>query len=168
MICKSMKDFQHQSQTQLPQWVMARFPRITSIWLRTPNWFHQAVRFGMVGVLNTGVDLGFYWILTRWIPFFDDEHVLAKAISYTLGVINSYIWNRSFTFRSQVRSPKRFLLFFAINLIAVGINSGMMALALHGLNLPEWVGLVMATVVTMTFNFTTSKFVVFKQTAGNN
>jgi putative flippase GtrA len=148
--------------TQLPPWILQRFPRMANLWLGTPNWFHQAVRFGMVGVLNTGVDLGSYWILTRWIHFFDNEHVLAKAISYTLGVINSYIWNRSFTFRSQVRSPKRFFLFFLINLIAVGINSGILALALHGLNLQEWVGLVMATVITMTFNFTTSKFVVFK------
>ena len=163
MICQSMKNFPNQSETQLPLWILERFPRMTNLWMRTPNWFHQAVRFGMVGILNTGVDLGSYWTLTRLIPFFDDAHVLAKAISYTLGVINSYIWNRSFTFRSQVRSPKRFMLFFLINLVAVGINSGMMALALHGLNLPEWVGLLMATVITMTFNFTTSKFVVFKQ-----
>jgi len=154
--------------TQLPAWILKYFPRMTGLWLRTPNWFHQAVRFGMVGVLNTGVDLGSYWILTRWFPFFDDKHVLAKAISYTLGVVNSFIWNRSFTFRSPVRSLKRFILFFLINLIAVGINSGMMALALHGLNLPEWIGLVIATVITMTFNFTTSKFVVFKQPVGSN
>jgi putative flippase GtrA len=163
-----MENLPNPSRTQLPSWILEHFPRITGLWLRTPNWFHQAVRFGMVGVLNTGVDLGFYWVLTRLIPFFDDSHVLAKAISYILGVINSYIWNRSFTFRSQVQSPKRFILFFLINLIAVGINSGMMALALHGLNLQEWVGLVMATVITMTFNFTTSKFVVFKQPSDIN
>ncbi len=148
--------------TQLPSWIIERFPRITALWLRTPIWFHQAVRFGMVGVLNTGVDLGSYWILTRLIPVFFNNHVLAKAISYTLGVINSYLWNRSFTFRSQVRSPKRFVLFFLINLLAVGINSGMMALALNVFHSPESVGLVMATVVTMTFNFISSKFVVFR------
>ncbi len=148
--------------TQLPTWIVDHFPRITALWLRTPNWFHQAVRFGMVGVLNTGVDLGSYWILTRLIPLFFNNHVLAKAISYTLGVINSYLWNRSFTFRSQVRSPKRFVLFFLINLLAVGINSGMMAIALNVFHSAEWVGLVMATVVTMTFNFITSKFVVFR------
>jgi putative flippase GtrA len=149
-------------QTQIPTWILERFPRITGLWLRTPNWFHQAVRFGMVGVLNTGVDLGCYWIMTRLIPFFANAHVPAKAISYTLGVINSYFWNRNFTFRSQVRSFKRFIIFFVINLIAVGINSGIMALALHVFFVPEWVGLVMATLVTMTFNFATSKFIVFQ------
>jgi len=152
-------------QTQLPSWIVERFPRITALWLRTPNWFHQAVRFGMVGVLNTGVDLGSYWILTRLIPLFFNNHVLAKAISYTLGVINSYLWNRSFTFRSQVRSPKRFVLFFLINLLAVGINSGVMALALNIYHAPEWVGVFMATLITLTFNFITSKFVVFRQPA---
>ena len=159
----SMQNHPNHPQTQLPTWVVEHFPRITALWLRTPNWFHQAVRFGMVGVLNTGVDLGSYWILTRLIPLFFNNHVLAKAISYTLGVINSYLWNRSFTFRSQVRSPKRFVLFFLINLLAVGINSGMMAVALHVFHSAEWVGLVMATLITMAFNFTTSKFVVFRQ-----
>ncbi len=149
-------------QTQTPSWILDRFPRMTGVWLRTPNWFHQAVRFGMVGVINTGVDLGSYWIMTRLIPVFANAHVLAKAISYTLGVLNSYFWNRNFTFRSQVRSPKRFFLFFFINLLAVGINSGIMAIALHGFHFPEWVGLVMATLVTMSFNFVSSKFVVFK------
>lgn len=151
--------------TLLPDWLQKRFPRITGLWLRTPNWIHQAVRFGMVGVLNTGVDLGSYWIMTRLVPFFGDAHVLAKAISYTLGVINSYLWNRSFTFRSQNRSLGRFVLFFVINLLAVGINSGMMALTYKTLGLPEWVGLVTATVITMTFNFVTSKFVVFRQSS---
>lgn len=152
-----------QTETQLPSWVMKRFPNLTGIWLRTPNWFHQAVRFGMVGVLNTGVDLGSYWILTRFIPYFENAHVLAKAISYTLGVLNSYLWNRSFTFRSQIRSPKRFAIFFLINLVAVGINSGLMALSLHVFELPEWVGLLIATAITMTWNFTTSKFIVFRE-----
>ncbi len=104
---------------------------------------------------------GSYWILTRLIPVFFNNHVLAKAISYTLGVINSYLWNRSFTFRSQC-AHQRVVLFFMINLLAVGINSGMMAIALNVFHSPEWVGLVIATVVTMTFNFISSKFVVFR------
>lgn len=148
--------------TQIPARILNHFPRMTGMWLRTPNWFHQAVRFGMVGVINSGVDLGSYWILTRLIPFFANAYVPAKAISYTLGVINSYFWNRNFTFRSKIRSPKRFFLFFMINLFAVGINSGIMAIALHELLLLEWVGLVMATLVIMTFNFATSKFIVFQ------
>ncbi|PKO08167.1 MAG: hypothetical protein CVU40_17080 [Chloroflexi bacterium HGW-Chloroflexi-2] len=149
--------------TQLPDWIFKYFPRMTGLWLRTPNWFHQAVRFGMVGVINTGVDLGSYWILTRFVPYFISAPVFAKALSYIMGVVNSYIWNRRFTFRSQVRSPRRFVLFFLINLIAVGINSGLMALSLHVLELPEWVGLLMATAITMTWNFTTSKFVIFRE-----
>lgn len=148
--------------SQLPPWAFERFPHLTSFWQRTPNWFHQAVRFGMVGLLNTAVDLGSYWLLTRLVPIFADQHVPAKAISYTLGVINSYIWNRRFTFRSKVSTTSRFILFFVINLIAVGINSGLMALALNILHLPEWVGLLAATVITMSWNFLTSKFIVFR------
>jgi putative flippase GtrA len=43
-----------------------------------------------------------------------------------------------------------------------------MALSLHVLKIPEWAGLLMATVITMTWNFTTSKFLVFKAPTSNN
>lgn len=163
-----MENSPNQQPTQLPNWIQHLFPRMTIYWLRTPNWFHQAVRFGMVGVLNTGVDLGSYWLLTRLVPFFGSAPVIAKAVSYVLAVINSYIWNKRFTFRIQKKSPRLFIVFFTINLIAVGINSGLMALSLHVLKIPEWAGLLMATVITMTWNFTTSKFFVFKSPSNNN
>ncbi len=140
-----------------------KIPLFNKLWPRLPQWLRQGVKFGLVGVINTGVDLGLYWVITRFVLTAPSLAVTAKAISYTAGVINSYFWNKNFTFRSQDNSWGAFLLFFSINLIAIGLNSGVMWLGLHRFQLPELLSLLLATALTLLWNFTTSKFIVFKK-----
>lgn len=140
-----------------------KIPFINKLWPKLPGWIHQVVKFGMVGVINTGVDLGLYWVLSRLILSSEPQLVIAKAISYTAGVINSYFWNKNFTFRSKDQSLGAFILFFSINLIAVGINSGMLWVGLNLLHVSELISLILATLITMVWNFLTSKFIVFKK-----
>ena len=137
-------------------------PVLGHLWLSLPLWVHQGVKFALVGALNTGVDLGIYWLLTRGLGILAAAPVAAKAISYSLGVINSFFWNRNFTFRSQEHSFGKFALFIAINLLAVGLNSAVMAGAVHSLRLNEGLGLLLATSITLLWNFFTSKFIVFR------
>lgn len=148
--------------THLPVWLQQRFPNITRYWYKLPIWLRQVIKFGMVGFLNTVVDWGLYWLLTRGVPILQNAPVAAKAISYTGGVINSYFWNRNFTFRSTKKSFASFILFFSINLVAVGVNSGMMALGLHLFAGWEMGALLLATAFTLIWNFTTSKFLIFR------
>ncbi len=64
-----------------------------------PAWFTQAAKFVLVGILNTVLDIGLYLVLTRWIGVFARWRVVAKGISYGAGVLNSFCWNRSWTFK---------------------------------------------------------------------
>jgi putative flippase GtrA len=126
-------------------------------------WLRQAIKFGLVGVLNTAVDAGVYLLLTRTLGFFAARPVAAKAISYTVGVINSYVWNRTWTFRSQANPWRTFVPFYLSNLVGVGINAGVMSLGLNQLRLPEAFAFLLATAVTLAWNFLVSKFVVFRR-----
>jgi putative flippase GtrA len=129
-----------------------------------PQWLRQAVKFGIVGVINTGVDLGLYFILTHWIPFFADQQVLAKGISYSAGILNSFLWNRSWTFKSDTGLINiTTLLFVMSNLVGLGLNTFMMYLGLKVLFLPELIVLAAATAVPLLWNFLVSKFIVFKK-----
>ncbi len=151
-----------QSNTTQYPWI-EKIPWLNKLLDLLPGWMRQAVKFGLVGVINTGVDLGLYWVLTRLVFTSPDLSVVAKAISYTAGVINSYFWNRNFTFHSKNKTLGGFILFFSINLVAIGINSGVMWLGLNRLHVSELISLLMATAFTMVWNFLTSKFIVFKQ-----
>jgi putative flippase GtrA len=132
--------------------------------LRQPNLktLRQFIKFGLVGVLNTAIDAGIYFLLTRYVPFFTNRQVFAKGISYTAGVINSFIWNRSWTFRSNVNPWRAFGPFFIVNLVGIGINTGVMYIGLNLLHLNEVISFLAATGFTILWNFTISKLVIFK------
>ena len=122
----------------------------------------QVVKFASVGLLNTAIDLGLYAFLTRCIPWFAGENTLAKAISYSAGVVNSYFWNRAWTFNAADRSWRSFLPFVLTNLAGLAINAGILHFGLFKLGIPEVIVLVLATGIAFAWNFLVSKRFVFK------
>lgn len=126
--------------------------------LKTPR---QLAKFVVVGFTNTILDFTMYFVLTRLSQFFFFHKVTTKAISYTAGVINSYILNRSWTFRSSKSILKSAGKFLVISLIGLIVNSSTMYVCLHILSMHEIFSLVTATVITMLWNFTMTKVFVF-------
>ncbi|HVN53573.1 MAG TPA: GtrA family protein [Anaerolineaceae bacterium] len=130
---------------------------------QAPLFLRQAVKFGMVGVLNTAVDLGVFFGLTHWVGFFSGAPTAAKAVSYSAGILNSFLWNRSWTFRASGDSWGKLLPFVLVNLIALGINTGLMQIGLRTLLLPQNAALALATCGTLALNFIANKYIVFRK-----
>lgn len=126
-----------------------------------PLWVRQAVKFLFIGVLNTALDIGLYLALTRWLGL-ASLPVVAKSVSYSAGVINSFFWNKSWTFRSKASAWVTLAPFVLANLAGLAVNAGVMQLYLKGLNLPEIVAFGLATASTLAWNFVISKFVIFR------
>ena len=135
---------------------------LTEISRSRPKWLVQAVKFGAVGILNTGIDLGLYFVLTRWLGL-GAMPILAKAISYSAGILNSFLWNKYWTFQSRAGIWSTLIPFILTNLVGLGINTGILQLGLKFLRLPELVALGLATLTTLFWNFVISKFVIFKE-----
>ena len=122
----------------------------------------QIAKFMTVGVLNTAIDAGAYLILTRWLGF-GSALVLAKGIAYVVGMVNSFFWNRSWTFSDNGNIWRTAGLFTLTHIAALAINAGTMALALDALHLPEIVALGLATAASFIWNFVLNKLVVFRE-----
>ncbi len=94
--------------------------------------FKQVLKFIVVGVLNTVVDLAvlnlLIWITdtgrTGW------QYTLFKAISFTVAVINSYYFNRIWVFRGEEtkRVGTEFTKFIVISVVGAFINVGVATL----------------------------------------
>ena len=127
-----------------------------------PVWFRQAARYSAVGLFNTLLDASLYLLLTRWLGLAGLK-VLAKGISCSISTVNSFHWNRSWTFQSNARAVAIFAPFLLASLVAIAINAAAMDLCLDLLHQQEIPSLVMATGITLLWNFSVNKFVVFKR-----
>lgn len=131
--------------------------------------FRQVIKFVIVGVGNTLVDLSVLNLLifltnaTSGVPF-----IFFKTISFLVAVTNSYIWNRRWTFRSDKQVFIKFLLISAVGLL---LNVGSASFLVNivgpqfGLSAKIWanIGAACGTLVVMTWNFLGYKFVVFRK-----
>jgi putative flippase GtrA len=105
----------------------------------------QFVRFGLVGCLNTTIDL---LVLNCLLQLWPTQNIarllLFNTIAYTFGALNSFVFNRYWTFqrtgRPKAREGARFLL---ITLAAIACNDlllWLMSQVLHPahLNVTLW------------------------------
>lgn len=72
----------------------------------------QIVRFAIVGISNFLVDFILFNLLIRFVP--NVPVVWAGIISGTAAMINSFVFNKSFTFRAKKLSTLKLILFFAL------------------------------------------------------
>mgnify|MGYP001558705825 FL=1 len=137
--------------------------------------FYQIAKFGVVGVLNTMMD----WGILNILMFLSGVYAgLAysgfKAISFGIAIVNSYLWNKYWTFESGTSRDNEFLKFLIISAIGALINIGIASSIVNftapfsGLSLPIWANIAAAaaTAVSMVWNFTGYKFIVFSVKVG--
>lgn len=136
----------------------------------------QLAKFLLVGALNTFVDLG---VLNALIAFTGIAtgagYSLFKGISFTLAVINSYFWNRQWTFGAQRKEIGReFFQFFLVSVVGFLLNVGSASLIVNlvapqfgfsGISENLWanIGAIGAAFVSLAWNFVGYKVFVFKK-----
>ncbi len=116
------------------------------------------IRFGIVGVVNTVVDLGLFALLYRTGGL---EPLLANGIAFILAVSNSYLLNHYWTFRRPGSSISfsAYVRFVVLNI--GGLLLGTLAILMLGKFMPLELAKLIAAGVTFLWNYTSSKLFVF-------
>jgi len=85
------------------------------------------LKFAVVGSIGALVDFAVFNILTRFLLV---SPVLASVISFTVAVLNNFIWNRYWTYPDSRSKPlsNQLTSFGIINLIGVAIRTPVFAL----------------------------------------
>ena len=121
----------------------------------------QFIKFGLVGASSTIIDWGIYLVLTRFLGIY---YIMAKILSFSIAVINSYIWNRRWTFRSNnPQKLREFIKFLIIAFVGVVLNSMIMYIVVDFVHLSDLYGLVFASGIVMFWNFLANKYYTFKE-----
>ncbi|PIP22568.1 MAG: hypothetical protein COZ91_00140 [Candidatus Nealsonbacteria bacterium CG_4_8_14_3_um_filter_39_7] len=132
----------------------------------------QFAKFVEIGVLNTLIDFGVLNLLVQITGITGGWDIAPlNAISFSCAVINSYFWNKIWTFETKEGSGKVFLQFLAVSIVGTIINTGIIVAGtglfapLFGLSSGLWMNMVKlaATMISMIWNFIGYKYIVFKK-----
>lgn len=124
----------------------------------------EFVMFNGVGMLNTAVDFGLFFLFRSVLGL---HYLLAQLLSYAAGTANSYLLNRSLTFSSKgPASPGEALRFLGVNAASLGLASLLLyLLARHG-NLVT--AKATATLAGAAINYAGQKLWVFRRPPGKS
>ena len=143
----------------------------------------QLGKFGVTGVLNVLVDLGVLSLLTYFFRNYygiDSETAVIsfltfysfyKAVSFIVANINSYLWNKHWTFNKEGGKSTEFIQFFIVSVVGFAINVLVASLVFKaiasavGLSTDQagLIGPAMGSIIGLAWNFIGYKFIVFKK-----
>ncbi len=85
----------------------------------------QGAKFGLVGLSNAVIDYSLYIGLTTLLKVPLDRVFLFKFLSGSVAMINSFYWNRTWTFKSKAKVSRSAIRFLIATLVSVwGIQPG--------------------------------------------
>jgi len=134
--------------------------------------FLQLAKFALVGGLSTAVELALLNLL--FLIFGVTEGLgfsIFKTFTFGIALVNSYIFNKYWSFGAGVTVTHiEFGKFFLSNLVGLALNVGTASFIVNMLQSPymvssaQWANfaVVIAVTVTMTWNFFSYKFLVFR------
>lgn len=123
--------------------------------------FKNLSRFSIIGVLNTLMDFA---VFTIFHSLFEVNYAVSQIAGYSLGVTNSFIFNKNWTFgdrKANKKTTRELLQFIVINLISLAVTITFMKLLIKNLGLNVYAAKIIVTFIAQITNFLGYKLWVF-------
>lgn len=119
----------------------------------------QGIRFLFVGGINTVVGYGSYTIFL----LLNINYLIANTLSTIIGVINSYIWNRNFTFKSNAKIKEELVKFISVYLVSYLISMLSIYILVSKLGIDKYIGGLLNLIITTLISYFGHKYFSFKR-----
>jgi putative flippase GtrA len=119
----------------------------------------QGVRFLIAGAANTFVGYGTYALCL----FLGAHYVVASIAGQVVGMTNSYILNRFFTFRSKGRPAGEIPRFVAVYGLSYALNLALLYVMIDGMSVNAYGAGLVTLVVTTATSFVGHRAFSFKE-----
>lgn len=120
----------------------------------------QFIKFGVVGVFNTLITALVIWILLRKLHASD---YISNILGYIAGLVNSFVWNRKWTFSSNSKIKDTVFKFIITFVISYLLQLGNLYLLLNYTNIDAYYCQLLSIVVYTCINFVLNKYYTFKK-----
>jgi putative flippase GtrA len=118
---------------------------------------HSAIRFALVGLTNFVVSFTVFYASFNHLPDAVQRHVPAAAaanlLAYLAGMVNSFLLNRSWTFRASGSPAAQAMRFTLVNVASLMLSTAVMFQFVDVLRYPEIAVWVPTTLGVMTLNY---------------
>jgi putative flippase GtrA len=120
----------------------------------------QAIKYGVVGVINTLITAVVIWIMMKLLGCSD---VVSNVVGYIAGVLNSFIWNKKWTFKSTEKWMGGAIRFGVVFGICYLLQLGLLVFVLNPyLAIDPYYNQLIAMAFYTAINFVMNKFYTFK------
>jgi len=113
----------------------------------------KLLKFGLVGVVNTLISIGCYILFVK----LGMHYIVANIISYLIGLVNSYYWNKKWVFKNKENHLSVFAKFVIVNLVVLSFNTLCLFLFVHKWGFNQYLSQIVATALGMGINFILNK-----------
>ena len=123
----------------------------------------QFLKFGMVGVSNTAVSMGIYYLFL-WID--SDLYMLGSIVGTILSIANAFFWNDRFVFNSKNKQSTNVLVRLGKTYISYGgtsiLTNVLLFLEVSVFAVNKTVAPINNLIITIPLNFHINKFWTFR------
>lgn len=125
--------------------------------------FIQFLKFGLVGLSNTAVSMGVYYVFL-WIN--SDLYMLGSILGTILSIANAFFWNDRFVFTGNQRDAKSVLKRLGKTYVSYGgtslLSTALLWIEVSALGISKVIAPVVNLIVTIPLNFIINKFWTFR------
>jgi putative flippase GtrA len=119
----------------------------------------QLIQFCVIGVSNTIIQLGIYYLLIRCNVYY----LAANIIAFFLSVANSYIWNKKFTFKEQGTTKITIVKMYASYGVTTLLSTGLLYVLVDILGISKYISPIINIIIITGINFVLTKYLVFRR-----
>lgn len=121
----------------------------------------EFVKFGIVGALTTAINFTIYSVLVLAGVYY----LLAAVIAFVIATLNSYTFNRRWTFRAGEASRRQLMKFTSVQLLGLTLNLIVLALLVEygGFQDHKLMAQLLANSIVVASNFTGNKLWTFRR-----
>ncbi|MFL0194758.1 GtrA family protein [Clostridium sp. WILCCON 0269] len=118
-------------------------------------------RFSVTGVLNTLID---FCVFTICESLFGIHYTISQVLGYSFGVINSFIFNRKWTFEGKASDKEvhhELIQFVAVNICSLIVTVLCIKFLVNDFSINVYISKVIVTFIAQIINFLLYKLWVF-------
>lgn len=118
----------------------------------------QFIKFAIVGASNTAITFVSYYLLIK----LGLHYSIANILAYCVGIVNSYIFNSIWVFKSTSERKSTASKFLVVNLAALSLSTALLFLFVDMFGVNELVAQIIVTLLVLVVNYTANKLWTFK------